>query len=113
VVKEAGILTGFGASSRPTLETVFTPLPALSPAALATATGAYNQAGATITGPTIDLASFDPAATGSSVSPGILSGTGGSLAVALLLLDGTAVGAFQTADQFIAQAQAIKAYSTG
>jgi hypothetical protein len=79
---------------------------------LATATGAYNQAGATAAGPVIDLASFDPTAIGGSVSPGILSGTGGSLSVALLLLGGTATGAFQTADQFIARAQAIKAYRT-
>jgi hypothetical protein len=112
LVKEAGILTGFGASPRPTLETVFTSTPNLSPAALAIAVGAYNQAGAAIAGSAINLTSFDPTAVGGSVSPGILAATGGSLATALQLLDRTAEGAFQTADQFTTQAQAINAYSS-
>ena len=109
LVKEAGILTGFGASPRPTLETVFTPAPSLSPAALANAIGAYNQAGAAIAVSAVDLTSLDPTATGGSVSPGILATIGKSLATALLLLDGTAEGAFQTADQLTTRAQAIDA----
>jgi hypothetical protein len=109
LVKEAGILTGFGASPRPTLETVFTPAPSLSPAALANAIGAYNQAGAAIAVSAIDLTSLDPNATGGSVSPGILAAIGTSLATALRLLDGTAEGAFQTADQLTTRAQAIDA----
>ena len=119
IVQQAGIFSGLPGVARPTLQTVLTPEPPVSPAAMGTATGTYNTAGNTAglaqAGAAIDLSPFYSAAIGSSVSPGILTNPGGPLAVALLLLDGDATGAFRTADKLSAQSEAIKAYniSTG
>jgi predicted RNA binding protein YcfA (HicA-like mRNA interferase family) len=112
IVQQAGILTGSGASARPTLQTQIRPQPSVSRSALSTGIGAYNTAGSTTAGSPTDLSSFDPTATGTSMSPGTFLNIGGSLAVALLLLDHTATGAFQTANRLITQSQAIKAYNT-
>jgi hypothetical protein len=58
----------------------------------------------------IDLSPFYSTAIGSSVSPGTLASNSGALA-ALLLLDGATTGAFRTAGDFTALAQAIRAYN--
>jgi hypothetical protein len=112
VVQEASILTGIGGSAWPTVQTVLRPQLSISQAALSTMTGAYNTAGSTAAGSLIDLSLFDPTAIGSSVSAGMMTSSGGSLAMALLLLDDTAIGAFQIINQILGQSQAIKAYNT-
>jgi hypothetical protein len=84
----------------------------MSPMALGTATGAYYSAGSPQSGDAIDLSPFYSVAIGSSVSPGVLASPGGPLAIALLLLGGGATGAFQTADNLTAKAEAIRAYVT-
>jgi hypothetical protein len=112
IVQQAGIFSGLPGTARPALQTVLTPAPPILPTALATETGAYNTAGVAQAGAAIDLSPFYSAAIGSSVSPGVLASPGGPLAVALLLLDGNATGAFRTADNLSAQSEAIKAYNT-
>jgi hypothetical protein len=59
----------------------------------------------------IDLSPFYSTAIGSSVSPGTLASNSGTLAAALLLLDGATTAAFRTAGDFTALAQAIRAYT--
>jgi hypothetical protein len=74
-------------------------------------TGAYNSAGSAQIGSPTDLALLYAGATGAAASPGIFADPGGSLAAALLLLDASATGAFQTADKLSAVSVAIKAYN--
>jgi hypothetical protein len=112
IVQQAGIFSGLPGAARPALQTVLTPEPQLSPAALATANGAYSTAGVLQASAAIDLSPFYSTAIGSSVSTGVLASPGGPLAVALLLLDSNATGAFRTADNLSAQSEAIKAYNT-
>jgi hypothetical protein len=117
IVQAAGIFNGFVGtkivgSARPTLQTDVTPEPPLSLSALADATGTYRSAGLSPANSDIDLLALYSTAIGSSVSPGVFVGPRGPLATALLLLDGTATGAFQTADNLTALAQAIRAYNT-
>ena len=112
IVQQAGIFTGFVGSTRPTLQTVLTPVPPISLTALEDATGSFRSAGMTPANPEFDLLSLYPGATGNSVSPGILATPGGPLAIAQQLLGGAATGAFQTAGNVTANAQAIKAYVT-
>jgi acetolactate synthase regulatory subunit len=110
VVKEAGVLSGFG-SGRPSLQTPLTPDPAVALSALATAIGAYSSAGQDQAGAAADLSAYYPRATGNSVSAGTFTDPGSSLATALLLLAGTATGAFQSAGNLSRQSEAIKAYN--
>ncbi|MEA2742807.1 MAG: hypothetical protein QOG25_1178, partial [Acetobacteraceae bacterium] len=110
VVKEAGVLSGFG-SGRPSLQTPLTPDPAVALSALATAIGAYSSAGQDQAGAAADLSAYYPRATGNSVSAGTFTDPGSSLATALLLLAGTATGAFQSAGNLNRQSEAIKAYN--
>jgi hypothetical protein len=112
IVQQTGIFTGFVGSTRPTLQTVVTPEPPSSLTDLENTPGAFSLAGSTQAGSETDLASFYAAAIASSVSPGFLASLGGSLAVALLLLNGAATGAFRTGDNLTAQTIAIKTYNT-
>ncbi len=112
VVQQAGIFTGFGGTARPTWQTVLTPDPPLPLTTAGQATGAYNMAGLSEAATLLDLAALYPDAIGGSDSPGVMAAPGGSVAAALLLLDGNATGSFQTADDPSAQAVAIKAYNT-
>jgi hypothetical protein len=112
IVKAAGIFNGFVGSPRPTLQTDVAPEPSISLAALADATGTFRSAGFGLANSDTDLLSLYSAATGSSVSPGLFASPGGPLATALVLLNSAATGAFQTADNLTALAQAIRAYST-
>jgi hypothetical protein len=112
IVQQAGIFTGIGGSARPTLQTAITQQPALSPSELEASTGAFMSAGLSNATKAIDLSPFYPSAIGSSVSPGAPASPGGSLATALLLLDGTATGSFEVADNLTSQAEGIRAYAT-
>jgi hypothetical protein len=112
IVQGAGIFNGFIGTARPSLQTDMTPEPPLSLSALADATGTYRSAGLSPANSDIDLLALYSTAIGSSVAPGVFSSSRGPLATALLLLGGTATGAFQTADNLNALAQAIRAYNT-
>jgi hypothetical protein len=112
IVQQAGIFSGFVGTTRSTLQTALTPEPPMSLSVLADTTGTYQSAGLQPSNSEIDLSSFYSAAIGSSFSPGIFANPNGALATALLLLGGAATGAFQTADNLTAQAQAIRAYNT-
>ena len=112
IVQQAGIFTGFGGAARPTLQTVLTPDPPLPLTTAGQDAGAYDIAGLSEAATLIDLAALYPGAIGGSNSPGVMAAPGGSVAAALLLLDGDATGSFQTADDPAAQAVAIKAYNT-
>ena len=112
IVQAAKIHNGFVGSPRPTLQTDVAPEPPISLAALADATGTFRSAGFGPANSDIDLLSLYSGATGSSVSPGLFASPGGPLATALVLLNSAATGAFQTADNLTALAQAIRAYST-
>jgi hypothetical protein len=112
IVKEAAILTGGFGSAQPTLQSVVTSEPTLSPTVLSKAIGAYNSAGPTVVGSATNLSSFYQEAPGSSGSPGVFSDPSGPVALALLLLDEDAPGAFRTANNLAAQSVAIKAYDT-
>ena len=111
IVRGAGIFGGFAGSVRPTLQTGVTADPPIAPSALADAPGAYRSAGLNLTDSEIDLSPFYSTAIGSSVSPGTLASNSGTLAAALLLLDGATTAAFRTAGDFTALAQAIRAYT--
>ena len=74
--------------------------------------GAYTAANAMQAGAETDLLSLYAGAIGSAQSPGIFADPGGSLAATLLLLDGSAVGAFRTSGSASTQVLAIKAYNT-
>ena len=112
IVQGAGIFNGFvGSPGPPCRPTWRRSLPFRS-SALADATGTYRSAGLAPANSDIDLLSFYSAATGSSVSPGLFASPGGPLATALVLLNSAATGAFQTADNLTALAQAIRAYNT-
>ncbi len=111
IAQQAGIFTGWSGASQPILQTALTPEPPVSLAALEETVGTYQSAGSNMSQPTTDLSSFYPTAIASAESPGNFTSPGGPVATALLLLDGAAVGAFQTVDDLAAQAQAIRAYS--
>jgi hypothetical protein len=111
IVRGAGIFGGFAGSVRPTLQTGVTADPPIAPSALADAPGAYRSAGLNLTDSEIDLSPFYSTALGNSVSPGTLASNSGTLAAALLLLDGATTAAFRTAGDFTALAQAIRAYT--
>jgi hypothetical protein len=111
VVKEAGILVGLG-SGRPILQTqVAPPTPPLTLSALAAVEGAYATAGLISGGSDVDLSSFYPSAIGSSISTGSFSSPGSSLLTGLLLLGGSATGAFRTAGSIGGSSAAIEAYT--
>jgi hypothetical protein len=111
VVKEAGILVGLG-SGRPILQTqVAPPTPPLTLSALAAVEGAYATAGLISGGSDVDLSSFYPSAIGSSISTGSFSSPGSSLLTSLLLLGGSATGAFRTAGSIGGSSAAIEAYT--
>ena len=112
IVQQAGIFTGFVGSTRPTLQTDLTQEPPVSLSALEVSNGAYTSTGVNTAGSETDLQLLYAGAIGGSVSPGFFASPGGALATALLLLGGTATGAFQTADNSTALAQAIRAYNT-
>jgi hypothetical protein len=111
IAQQAGIFTGWSGTAQPTLQTALTPEPPVSLAALEESVGAYQSAGSDTSQPTTDLSSFYPTAIASAESPGSFTSPGGPKAIALLLLDGAVVGAFQTVDDLAPQAQAIRAYS--
>ena len=69
---------------------------------------AYQSAGSSATD--IDLSAFYAAAVGSNVSPGVFTSPDQPAAIALLLLGGEALGAFQQTGDLISQA--IAAYNT-
>jgi hypothetical protein len=112
IAQQAGIFTGFVGTARSALQTDLTPEPPVSLSALEESNGAYRSAGVNAAGSETDLQSFYAGAIGGSISPGVFANPGGQLATALLLLGGAATGAFQTADNFSALAQAISAYNT-
>jgi hypothetical protein len=108
VVSEAGIFTGLG-TGRPTMQSSLTPEPPISPGALAGLVGAYSQAGAMQTG--LDMSQYYPGGIGGFASPGSFTDAGSAALVALLMLGGSAIGAFQTAGNVTQQATAIAAYN--
>jgi len=111
IAQAAGIFTGWSGAARPTLQTALAPRPNLSLSELEQANGAYQSASANASASAIDLTQFYQTATGSSVSPGAFTVPGGPLAIALLLLDGTAEGSFRATDDATVT-QAISAYTT-
>jgi hypothetical protein len=112
IVRQAGIFNGLAGSARPTLQTVIAPEPPASPSDLESATGSYNSAGSIQAGAQVDLSAFYATAIGNSATSGVLGSPGGALEIALLLLGGTATGAFRTTDNLTALSNAIKAYNT-
>jgi hypothetical protein len=108
VVSEAGIFTGLG-TGRPTMQSSLTPEPSVSPDALAGLVGAYTQAGGTQAG--LDMSQYYPGGIGGFASPGSFTDAGEAALVALLMLGGSAIGAFQTAGNVTQQATAIAAYN--
>lgn len=110
LVKEAAILAGGFGTARPTLGSVLSTEPALSPAELSEAVGAYSSTGPAQTAAT-DIASLYPEAVGNSSVPGVFANPGGPVAMALLLLDIDATGAFRTGNNLAAQSVAIRAYN--
>jgi hypothetical protein len=112
VVQEAGIFTGLANASRPSLEAALGPQPSASPDTLETGIGAFYSAGSVSGSDQIDMASLDPSAISGSATPGAFASLGAQFATALLLLGGTATGAFQTAGELTQMSEAIEAYST-
>ena len=112
IAKQAGILTGWTGASRPSLQTALQPDPSLPIEDLQDGNGAYRSAGDGASSSEIDLSSFYASATGSAFSPASFVTPGESLAMALLLLNPDATGAFQTTGDLARQVQAISAYLT-
>ena len=108
VVSEAGIFTGLG-TGRPTMQSSLTPEPPISPSALAGLVGAYTQAGTAQAG--LDMSQSYPGGIGGFASPGSFTDAGSAALVALLMLGGSAIGAFQTAGNITQQTTAIAAYN--
>jgi hypothetical protein len=112
IAQQAGILTGWSGATRPTLQTALNPDPPLPISDLQNTDGAYRSAGVDpASSDTTDLSAFYAASIGNEVSPGLFTSPGGTLETALLLLDGEATGAFQTAGDLTLSEQAIKAYN--
>jgi hypothetical protein len=112
IASEANILTGLVGSGRPTLQTTLLPEPPVAQADLPGLQGAYSTAGAMQSGSELDLSTYYSGATSGYESPGVFASINTAVTAALLLLGGTASGAFQTADDLAATSQAIKAYTT-
>ncbi len=112
VAKQAGILVGWTGAPRPTLQTALQSDPSLQVADLQSGVGAYRSTGDAASSSALDMSQFYASATGSAFSPGNYAAPGGSLAMALLLLDPDATGAFETTGDANRQAQAIRAYMT-
>ena len=112
IASEANILTGFAGSVRPTLQTTLAPAPPVAVSNLSDLQGAYNTAGAMQSGSETDLSSYYFDATTGFASPGVFASVNTSTLAALLLLGGSATGAFQVADDLTATSQAIRAYTT-
>ncbi len=112
IASEANILTGLANSERPTLRTTLLPDPPVTQADLPRLQGAYSTAGAMQSGSELDLSAYYPGATSGYESPGVFVSINSAAMAALLLLGGTATGAFQTADDRAATSEAIKAYTT-
>ncbi len=108
VVSEAGIFTGLG-NGRPTMQSSLTPEPPIASGALAGLVGAYTQAGTAQAG--LDMSQYYPGGIGGFASPGSFTDAGNAALVALLMLGGSAIGAFQTAGNVTQQATAIAAYN--
>lgn len=111
IASEANILTGLASSGRPTMQTTLLPEPPVAQQDLPALPGAYSTAGAMQAGSEFDLSPYYFGATSGYQSPGVFASVNSSAIAALLLLGGTATGAFQTADDRAATSQVIKAYT--
>ncbi len=112
LAQEAAIFTGLSGSAPPTLQTVVTPVPSSPITALGKTSGAYESTGLSQPGSAMDLSLLYPGTLGGFDSAGVLANPGGPVWVALLLLDDSAPGAFQTMLNLTAQSVAVKAYNT-
>jgi hypothetical protein len=112
IASEANILIGLPGSGRPTLQTTLLPDPPVAQADLPGLQGAYSTAGAMPSGSELDLSPYYAGATSGYESPGVFTSVNSAAMAALLLLGGTATGAFQMADDRAAASEAIKAYTT-
>ena len=91
------------------MQSSLTPEPPISAGALAGLVGAYTQAGTAQAG--LDMSQYYPGGIGGFASPGSFTDAGNAALVALLMLGGSAIGAFQTAGNVTQQATAIAAYN--
>jgi hypothetical protein len=111
IAQGAAIFNGFAGAARPTLQTDIMPDPPPPLPDLANAIGSFRSGGQAGTVSGVDLSSFYPTATGSSVVADSFGALTDALATALLLLNAGATGAFQSTDYLATQAQAIRAYN--
>jgi hypothetical protein len=111
IASEANILTGLMGSGRPTLQTTLLPEPPMALTDLSGLQGAYNTTGGMQSASELDLSQYYPGATAGYATPGVFADVNTSAITALLLLDGSATGSFQVADDDAATSQAIRAYT--
>lgn len=111
IASEANILTGLANSARPTLQIALLSASPVAQADLPGLQGAYSTAGAMQSGSELELSQYYPGATSGYESPGVFASVNTSAVAALLLLGGSATGAFQAADDLAATSQAIRAYT--